>query len=258
MRKSPTLSPKKCLQCGETYQPAGTRQFYCPSCGAERDLQRKREYEMRKHPNRKPKQKCTDVCCVCGGPFSCRFDGKPYCNKHYLRMRNNGDAELHPRKRTNTYSIHGDVTAVKTSKGQEFIIDTADLEAVQRYSWCYSKTGYLVANTGKAVVKLHRYLLNPDPGVIVDHINGDPSDNRRCNLRLCSQKENSRNCGTTWNSKTGVVGVKKVKNRYVAQIMVDRKHITIGSFPTLELATAARAEAEKHYFGEFAPSISRT
>ena len=173
-------------------------------------------------------------------------------------MRSFGDAGLHPRKRTNTYETDGDITTVKTSKGNAFIVDTSDLEAVQRYSWCFGKTGYLVANIRGKVVKLHRYLLQPLPGQIVDHINGDPSDNRRCNLRICTPRENSRNSRAAWNNKTGIVGVRIVNGtRYVAQITVNRKTITLGSFPTLELAAAARAEAEKRYFGEFAPSTSR-
>lgn len=259
MRKSPTIQPRKCSACGKTYTPSGNNQMYCDACKSEADKQRKKEYYKRKYPGSKPKTKCEDVCCVCGAPFSSHFDGKPYCNLHYLRMKANGAPDLVGRKRTNTYEVQGETTVVTTRAGRTFFVDTADLEQVKRYSWCYSKTGYLVANIGGRVVKLHRYLLQPDDGVIVDHINGDPADNRRCNLRLCTNTQNSRNSSASKNSSTGVLGVKRVKGgKYVAQITVDRKQITIGRYTTIEEAAAARQEAERRYFKEFAPSISRT
>jgi hypothetical protein len=117
----------------------------------------------------------------------------------------------------------------------------------------------LVANINGKVTKLHRFLLDPEPGAVIDHINGDPSDNRRCNLRLCSAKENSRNTKASRSSRTGVVGVKIVQSgKFVAQIMVDRKMIILGTFDTLDAAAEARKQAEQRYFGEYAPSSSRT
>ena len=259
MRKSPTIQPRTCSACGEIYTPSGNNQIYCDACKAEAEKRRKREYYKRKFPESKPKTKCQDVCCVCGNPFSSHFDGKPYCNLHYLRMKANGTPYPVGRKRTNTYEIQGKTTVVTTSAGRTFLVDTSDLEQVKHYSWCYSKTGYLVANIKGKLVKLHRYLLQPDDGVIVDHINGNPSDNRRCNLRLCTSTQNARNVSAGKNSRTGVLGVKKVKGgKYVAHIMVDRKSITLGRYDTIEEAAAARKEAEQRYFKEFAPSISRT
>lgn len=259
MRKSPTLQPRRCTDCGKTYIPRGCNQRFCPDCKIVHTRQSKKNYERRKYPNRKPKQKSNEVCCVCGAELSAHFEGRPYCNVHYLRMYTTGTTELRGRKRRNSYDVRDGITIVTTSSGRTFTVDTIDLPAVQRYSWCYSKTGYLVANINGKVTKLHRFLLEPEPGVIVDHINGDPSDNRRCNLRLCSAKDNSRNTKATYSSKTGVVGVKVVPSgKFVAQIMVNRKMIILGTFDTLQAAAEARKRAEQLYFGEFAPSISRT
>ena len=259
MRKSPTIEPRACKYCGAVYTPTGTSQQYCPACRVKQRELALQRYAARKYPDRKPKQKSSEVCCVCGEPFSSHFEGRPYCNKHYLRMYNNGTTEPKPRSRTNTYEITDDVAVVTTSSGKSFSIDRADLEAVQRYSWCFSKTGYLVANIDGKVTKLHRYLLRPEAGIVIDHINGDPTDNRRCNLRLCTPKENSRNSAPTKSSKTGVVGVKIVPSgKYVAQIMVNRKNILLGTFDTLEEAAEARRQAETKYFGDYAPTASRT
>ncbi len=243
-----------CRMCGTQYQPSSSNQIYCKACRVERTKERKRAWVLRKYPDRKPKQKCTETCIVCGGKFASHFDGQPYCNKHYLRMHTHGTPELKPRERTNTYDVQGDVTTITTSDGKTFTIDTADLEKVRRYSWCFSKTGYLVANVRKKVVKLHRYLLNADANQIIDHINRDPTDNRRANLRFCTAKENSRNTSLAKNNTTGFTGVRITKTgRYSAKITVNRKEITIGTFTTLDEAANARKNAEMHYFGEFAP-----
>ena len=259
MRKSPTIEQRICQSCGNAFQPTGNRQFFCPSCALERDKQRKMEYYKRKFPDAKPKKKTKEVCCVCGSAFSSHFLGKPYCNMHYLRMKVNGSADLQGRKRTNKYAVDGDTVTVTTSNGRTFIADASDLELIQRYNWCFSKTGYLVANIRGKVTKLHRYLLSPDPSSVIDHINGNPADNRRDNLRICSIADNSRNTSPSKNSSTGIVGVKlSPAGKYVAHIMVNRKHITLGTFERIDEAAEARKQAELLYFGEFSPTTSRT
>lgn len=260
MRKSPTIQPRTCAMCGAVYTPSGNAQIYCQTCKIIASKQRKQEFYRRKYPDSKPKVKCSDVCCVCGKPFSSHFEGKPYCNLHYLRMKANGTPEYVGRKSINTFDVQGETTVVTTRSGKPFLIDTADLDAVKKYSWCFNKSGgYLVANIGGRVVRLHRYLLQPEKRVLIDHINGDPADNRRCNLRFCTPAENARNTAVAKNNSTGVVGVKKVKaGKYVAFIMYNRKYITLGTFDTLEEAASARHEAEQRYFKEFSPSSSRT
>lgn len=259
MRKSPTIAPRVCRACGASYVPVGNRQFYCSICSSAKEKQRKREYYERKNPEAGSRRKSEETCCICGGVFSAHFDGKPYCNKHYQRMIRNGTTELQGRQRTNSYSVNGEILTVTLSNGRTFIADSADLEMIQRYNWCFNKSGYLVANIRGKITRLHRYLLCPDPGAVVDHINGDPSDNRRINLRICSVADNTRNSAPSKNSRTGVIGVKRVPNgKYVAQIMVNRKQIILGTFETLTEAAEARREAEKLYFGEFSPSTSRT
>lgn len=201
------------------------------------------------------------VCCICGEPFKCAFEGKPYCNKHWLRLYNNGTVEKCGRKRTNKYETKDDILIITTAKGIKILADISDYDLLSKHSWCISKTGYPVANINKKVIKLHRYLLHGlCEGKIVDHINGNVLDNRRNNLRICkSNSDNARNCRLSKNNKSGYSGVSMIKKtgKYRARIVVDRKEINLGHFDLYEDAVKARIAAEKKYYGDYAPCVCR-
>lgn len=88
----------------------------------------------------------------------------------------------------------------------------------------------------------------------IDHINGDPEDNRIKNLRLCTRGQNLANTGATKNKKNnlpkGVEG--QAGNTFCARIMVNKQRLYLGNFPTPELAYTAYCIAAKEYHGEFA------
>ena len=96
------------------------------------------------------------------------------------------------------------------------------------------------------------------PDSCIDHINRNRADDRWCNLRLATWKENGRNKSLSRNNRLGVIGVRYRKNYpkkpYEARIYKDGKEIWIGQFPSLEEAVAARQKAERELFGEFAPN----
>lgn len=54
------------------------------------------------------------------------------------------------------------------------------------------------------------------------------------------------------NNTTGVKGVSKSGNKYVARIMINGKSISLGYYSTLEEAAKARQDAEKQFFGNYA------
>lgn len=155
----------------------------------------------------------------------------------------------------NKYQFKGDTVEVYTRKGQAFWIDAKDAEKVLRYTWCLSKTGYLVANIGNKVTKIHRYLLGCKQGEVVDHIDGNPLNNIRKNLRICTQKQNMQNNKLSKNNTSGYPGVGLIKKtgKFRARIMVDRKEILLGYYSALEEAVEARKRAERKYYKEFAP-----
>lgn len=88
-----------------------------------------------------------------------------------------------------------------------------------------------------------------DIGKIVDHINGDATDNRLENLRLVNYKENAKNMSLTSLSKSGVPGVTWVENRkkWRARIRVDGVKKSLGSYENFSDAVEARKLAEIEY-----------
>ncbi|QHZ58617.1 hypothetical protein M655_024935 [Brevibacillus sp. NSP2.1] len=99
---------------------------------------------------------------------------------------------------------------------------------------------------------LHRYLFDFPNGMVIDHINGNPLDNRRNNLRVVSHQENIQN---RWganadNESTGILGVyfRKDTGKYRAIIGFNNKIIHLGTYETIEEAIAARRQAEKLLF----------
>lgn len=90
------------------------------------------------------------------------------------------------------------------------------------------------------------------PSCEIDHINGNPSDNRLANLRLASRAENSRNAKRT--TKNGLRGARFIKayGSWEGRIKVNNKLITLGTFKTAEEAHAAYCDAARKYHGEFA------
>lgn len=79
----------------------------------------------------------------------------------------------------------------------------------------------------------------------IDHINHVRDDNRLANLRFATQRENLKNQSVSSKNTSGVTGVyfSKSRNKFIAQIKVNRQVHYLGCYNTLEEAAAARAEA---------------
>ena len=92
----------------------------------------------------------------------------------------------------------------------------------------------------------------------VDHINGNPLDNRVENLRIATPPQNSWNCKTNKRNKSGIRGVcwDASRNKWMAHIMFNGKSRTLGRFDSLDEARFVRQYEEVRLFGEFS-SIHR-
>ena len=92
-----------------------------------------------------------------------------------------------------------------------------------------------------------------DPtGFEIDHINGDKSDNRFCNLRLATSQTNKANCGLTKSNNSGFKGVHARGSRWIASITYDNKLIHLGMFKCPKEAAIAYDNKAIELFGEFA------
>lgn len=144
------------------------------------------------------------------------------------------------------------MAVIETSKGHQIFIDEDKVDELSSRKWCLSN-GYPSARINKSLVYLHRYLMQPRDGQVVDHINGNKLDNRVENLRVCSVKDNSRNRSGV-KTRSGHKGIiwDKFNKKWLAAITVDRKYHNLGRFLEKEQAIEAYNRAAVKYFGEFA------
>lgn len=117
-----------------------------------------------------------------------------------------------------------------------------------------SRDGYYTGAIFDRLYGAHRlawiYENGPIPkGLVIDHVNGNGLDNRIENLEVKSQTKNCRNAKRSKRNKSGVTGVlwHSKRKHWIAQIVVDRKQIHLGSFTSKSDAAKARKAAEQKY-----------
>lgn len=134
----------------------------------------------------------------------------------------------------------------------KIIIDEEDSYLLEKHCFCINN-GYAVCRIDGKNKYLHRIIMEAKDGEIIDHKNGNRLDNRKENLRHVTKQQNNMNRAIGKNNKTGIKGVKYLKDRkkYRAYIFFNKKEINLGCFNTLEEAKKVRIEAENKYFGEY-------
>lgn len=104
---------------------------------------------------------------------------------------------------------------------------------------------------------IHRAVMRYPKGMDVDHINGNPLDNRKVNLRVCTRSENAMNKKTRADSRSGYKGVhmspggKRIQ-AYIRPPGMKKGRVSLGYYKTLEEAARVYDAKARELFGEFA------
>lgn len=194
------------------------------------------------------------VCNICGRVtrHKCQSDKKFWCQKHYNQLRKHGhvkDANPRTQQDRNRIIVKGDIAEMELYDKESNVIaitkfDADDIQKVRYTKWKLSASGY-VMNTPKfkgATTHLSRVILDTD--TFVDHINHDPLDNRRNNLRPVTKSQNQMNA-----NYKGVTTRKD--GRFHAHIKLNGKLLNLGVYMHENEAMYARWYAETLLFGQY-------
>jgi hypothetical protein len=184
-----------------------------------------------------------------------------YCSRHARQIAVHGQITntLPSYKDPNAITSLGDLATIQLLKkdGQVAGLAVIDADAVnlaRPYKWHLKNNGYVQSKGKSGTFYLHRLITGASPLQVVDHVDGNPMNNCRSNLRVCTQSDNLANRGANKPSKTGEKGVFPYKGgpRFAAQITRNRKVFSLGVFNTVAEAKAAYDAKAKELFGEYA------
>lgn len=151
--------------------------------------------------------------------------------------------------------VEGDICYIPLTKGNIAMCDADMYDKVIGYQWRLRGTSSanVYMQIGRKSISLHRFILPNIKGQI-DHINRNPLDNRRSNLREATARQNMANIALTKLNKSGVKGVfwNKKHNKWNAVIKDHGKVKYLGSFFCLRKAAQAYDKAAQEMYGEFA------
>lgn len=159
----------------------------------------------------------------------------------------------------NEYDLTGEYGIGYTNNKEPFYFDLEDYDKIKGYTWHRDKDDYIVANcniNGKnTTIKMHRIVMDvlDDNTVCVDHKNHINYDNRKTELRIATNMQNSMNTIMPKNNTSGYKGVSwnKEKQKWEVYITINRNRKHLGYYNDFEDAKMARKKAEEKYFGEY-------
>ena len=129
------------------------------------------------------------------------------------------------------------------------LISKKDYKLISKYTWwIINKNGYMVPYTqiGRKTIIMARLIKGLNSKFLVDHKNGNPLDNRRCNLRFANHKQNSINCKIKISNKSGYSGIdyRKSRKKYRVTMRINGIKKSFGHFNTLNEAIIKRKSLE--------------
>lgn len=132
-----------------------------------------------------------------------------------------------------------------------FLIDIDDLDRVLAYKWRKWDEFYVTGNVD--IIQINRFILNPPDDMVVDHQDGDRTNNRKSNLRIVTQAQNCQNKALLSTNHSEIMGVRfdKKRNKWSAEIKMNGIKCYLGRYNEKCDAVYARYSAEIKLFGEY-------
>src|SRR5579872_5430592 len=90
------------------------------------------------------------------------------------------------------------------------LVDDEDFERINKYKWSFSGqyAGRSKKINGKwRIIYMQKFIINTPKGYVIDHINHNKLDNRKENLRICTQQQNTWNSIVRSNNKSKEKGI---------------------------------------------------
>ncbi len=158
-----------------------------------------------------------------------------------------------------------EIRYIPLTHGLYAIVDAEDYEALSKYKWharldkrsknVYAARADYYRENGKRccrMIQMHREIMKTPDGMVVDHINGNGINNRRCNMRNCTQFENTHNARPRTDGKSRFIGVVPYKGKWLARVSTQGRRHQVGTFDDEVEAAKARDRKAVELFGQFA------
>jgi hypothetical protein len=140
------------------------------------------------------------------------------------------------------------------TQGKYATVDKEDYEYFSKFKWYYSgnyavRHPKVVNGIRKGKISMHRVVLGSKDGEITDHINRNKLDNRKKNLRIVNNSQNTLNSPIRKSNHSSVTGVifHKRDKKWQARISVGGKRIQLGYFTNLQEAKLAYEKIYRSY-----------
>jgi len=146
---------------------------------------------------------------------------------------------------------------IPLTRGKFALVDDEDAELFFDQKWQASRGNqksekfYATRQIKRKTIYMHRIVIKAPPGVLVDHINNDGLDNRKSNLRLCTNQQNIMNRRYKV-GESGFIGVHPAANKWRTDVVVCGEKCRVTGLSTPEFAARVRDALVREFHGEFA------
>lgn len=152
----------------------------------------------------------------------------------------------------NTLIKHQDYSEIeiqRQGKTLYCLIDNEDIDKIINHSWWATSKNYVYCKTKCKNIAIHRFLMNPPQNMQIDHINHNPLDNRKTNLRICTQIQNLKNRVFKNDKRIQIEKYESKKNKGITwylSIFYNRQRHYIGKYKSYDEAFKFGSECLKN------------